>query len=172
MKNAILRHAVSAVMGAALLHGGTTIFDNEQGAAYQGLVEQLKVEEGYREHVYSDTQGVETIGYGFNLDQGIPEPAADWLLNFMVERDGHAFAEGWEPFETMPADVQVALIDMSYEVGAAGLLRFHTMLRLLSASEWDAAADDALKTAWASQASQSRVDRVIAAFRSHAGGTP
>ena len=54
---------------------------NAKHAAWETLVAELKVDEGLPgDSTYKDTRGVETIGYGTDIAEGITKIEADWLL--------------------------------------------------------------------------------------------
>ena len=146
------------------------------------VVERLKREEGVRLDVYRDSEGVLTVGYGFNLEipmdakeraylnghdpaDGVTQEQAEWLLRYRAERAVENFQRRWPPYTDQPLAVRVALADMVYELGDTGLAGFHTMLRLLEEGDYAAAADDALQTLWAREV-PNRARRVTDLFRS------
>ena len=148
------------------------------------VVERLKREEGLRLEAYRDSEGVLTIGYGFNLEvpmdavergyldghdpaDGVTQEQAEWLLRHRAERAIADFQGRWPPYADQPFPVRVALADMAYELGDTGLAEFHTMLRLLEQGDYAAAADDALQTLWAREV-PNRARRVTDLFRSAA----
>ena len=148
------------------------------------VVERLKTEEGLRLDVYRDSEGVLTIGYGFNLEvpldaeeraylnghdpaDGVTQEQAEWLLRHRAERSVEGFQRRWPPYADQPFPVRVALADMAYQLGDTGLAEFHTMLQLLEQGDYAAAADDALQTLWAREVPD-RARRVTDLFRSAA----
>ena len=148
------------------------------------VVERLKREEGLRLEAYRDSEGVLTIGYGYNLEvamddeeraylnghdpaDGVTQEQAEWLLRHRAERAIADFQRRWPPYADQPLTVRVALADMAYELGSVGLAGFHTMLRLLEQGDYTAAADDALQTLWAREV-PNRARRVTDLFRSAA----
>jgi len=48
--------------------------------AIDSVLPRLKTEEGFRMRVYRDTEGHQTIGYGFNVDAGLTQRVASALL--------------------------------------------------------------------------------------------
>ena len=146
------------------------------------LVERLKTEEGLRLDTYRDSEGVLTVGYGYNLEvpmdaeerayldghdpaDGVTQEQAEWLLRHRAERAVQDFRKRWVPYVDQPLTVRVALADMAYELGGVGLAGFHTMLQLLERGDYAGAADDALQTLWARQV-PSRARHVTDLFRS------
>ena len=140
------------------------------------VVERLKGEEGYRQFEYLDSRRVRTVGYGTNLAIGltdaeraylepdggerdfvrigVTEPEAEWLLRGRVITNGDLFRAAWPAYEDQPFRAQVTLLDMSYQLGVAGLLEFGAFLGLMEAGDYvGAVIEDAMGTLWASQTS-------------------
>ena len=60
------------------------------------VLPRLQAEEDFRATVYRDTQGHQTIGYGFNVDAGISKYAATALLAAQVsEIQSALIGYGW-----------------------------------------------------------------------------
>ena len=56
----------------------------------------------------------------------------------------------WPPFDRMPVEVREVLLDMSFQLGPAGVLGFHHMLAALAADDWDGRRQTAaLASKWA-----------------------
>lgn len=130
--------------------------------------QQLYRDEGWRPYAYRDHLGFLTLGYGFLIDERkggrIPQPVADFWLRWEIE-DRRQQLRGRLPFfENLPQQVQVALINMAYQLGVPGLLNFRRMLAALSRGDRVAAAEEALDSQWAKQTPK-RAARVAAAIR-------
>ena len=118
-----------------------------QESAY--LVDSIKQEEGFRGKPYRDSEGVLTIGYGLNLDQGITRAEADWILRGRIGHAIHCIERNWEPFIRMPQPTQDALTDMAFQLGCVGLMEFEDMLSALASGDCDSAKAAALESDWA-----------------------
>lgn len=129
------------------------------------LIEQLKRHEGYRQHTYRCTAGKLTIGYGYNLQanplklssvevghamkNGMQEVEAERLLTLMVGRciDQLDTALPWcVNIGSVRHDV---LINMAYNMGIVGLLKFKKTLSLIQAGKYDQAAIEMINSKWA-----------------------
>lgn len=128
------------------------------------LVEQLKHDEGTQQHVYKCTAGYWTIGTGRNLEtKGISIIEADYLLqNDIKECIDHLKEFPW--YTMQPADVQEALLNMCFNMGLTGLLKFKRMINALKQKDYGTAAHEALGSKWASQVGQ-RAIRIANVFR-------
>lgn len=115
----------------------------------------LKTDEGLRLHAYQDHLGFWTIGYGRLIDQrrggGISEAEAEYLLRNDVLRVTADLARRRPDFETLPENVQAALVNMGFQLGVPGLMQFRNMWAAIDRRDWDAAADHALDSRWADQ---------------------
>lgn len=129
------------------------------------LIQDLKRDEGFVEHVYPDHLGYLTLGYGFMVDErrggGIPEPVAQYWLEYEIEKRFDSLLEKLPWLVDQPEDVQRALGNMSYQLGVNGLLNFRNMLAALESGDRETAASEALNSRWAQQTPH-RAKRVAA----------
>lgn len=135
-------------------------------ATKQGI-EQIKLDEGFRERVYKDTKGLDTVGYGYNLDanpqklsaqqirlirtNGISEEFAEQLLLTEVndvENALHLRLDFWSKLTLARKDV---LINMGYNLGVGGLMQFKHTLQLIRFGHYEDAAEAMLASLWSKQ---------------------
>lgn len=140
------------------------------------LLAALTFEEGCKLRVYDDATGMAlvpgmrimghpTIGIGIALDTGgISRPEAEYLLGNRVAAGRLAF-EPLPWFARLDAPRQRAVLAMVFQLGAAGVLRFASMIEHLGRGEYQAAADAAYASAWARQ-TPARAKRVTAQLAS------
>ncbi len=113
----------------------------------------IKGEEACRLSAYQDTRGVWTIGWG-RADAGVhpgmtctQDQADAWfevkVAGLIAQLDR---AIPW--WRTMSPPRQAVLLDMAYQLGLAGLLRFAKALSAMEAGDWRAAHDEMLVSAW------------------------
>lgn len=115
------------------------------------LTEELKRDEGFRECVYTCSAGKLTIGYGHNIeDNPIPEPIAERLLHWDI---GQALQECEQfPWFYILDDVRKrVIINMVFNLGAAGVSNFRKMIAAIENMEWEKAAAEMLDSKWATQ---------------------
>ena len=129
---------------------------------------RLRTEEGFEAHAYRDTRGRLTIGYGTNLSEGITQGEGDYLLGSRLRARVDTFRQLWPPLRDMPLEVRVELADMAYQLGPTNLDGFELMLGHLERGEWNAAADEALASAWHRE-TPARAEAGAAIFRALAG---
>lgn len=118
------------------------------------LIKQLKRHEGYRRLVYECTRGVLTIGIGRNLEAvGISEKEAEILLENDIQEaidqlNKKDLLEGHDEIR------QAVLINMTFNLGVNGLLKFRKSIRHWRNKEYDLFADEILRSRWARQVGQ------------------
>jgi lysozyme len=106
--------------------------------------------EGERLKPYRDTVGKVTIGVGRNLDDdGISADEATVLLDDDINRLWHELPGAIACFPSLDDVRQHVLMDMAFNMGVAGLLKFTKMLAAIEARDFSTAADEMLSSAWA-----------------------
>ena len=108
--------------------------------------------EGFREKMYLDSTGHHTIGFGHCLDYlPISAKAAEIILNDDLQWfvDNLPLHLPW--FSALDEARQVVMLDMAFNLGMIGLMKFKDMLDYMADKKWDAAADAMLDSRWARQ---------------------
>ena len=103
------------------------------------FLEQLMLDEGFRESVYDDHLGYPTIGYGTRINELVvtKAEAKSWLINELVEKDARLV--------TIPAFLDLSTVrqdiirSMSYQMGVRGTKNFKDMWKAISNNDFDAA---------------------------------
>ncbi len=119
------------------------------------LENQLIRHEGKRLKPYKDTVGKLTIGVGRNLDDvGISEDEVLYLLHSDIDKATQQVAK-WLPWTDKLDRVRCeVLINMTFNMGIAGLLQFKNMLSFLEQRNYERAAQEMLNSKWAIQVGQ------------------
>ncbi len=136
------------------------------------LKKQLKDDEGVRLVVYKDTRGFLTVGVGhrvtpadmLRVGQKISQARADRLFAFDLDRtivDCARELEGWVGF---PGDIQEILINLAFNLGIVGLLKFERTLSYLRSKAYHDAADALVASRWYRQVGN-RSKRIVARLR-------
>lgn len=116
------------------------------------MIHQLTLHEGMRKFPYKCTSGKLTIGIGRNLDdRGITEAEAAHLLSNDID-DFQARLTREIPWMVgLDAVRQRVLLDMAFNLGVPGLLKFKRTLAAIRGKEYDRAAAMMLDSRWATQ---------------------
>lgn len=125
------------------------------------IIDDLKRDEGFRQHVYKDHLGYWTIGIGRMVDErkhgGITMEEAMYLLSNDVQCCLVSLKNELEWFDASPPLIKRALVNMAFQMGigsadeGTGLLGFKNTLRLIALKQYEEAANNALKSKWAKQ---------------------
>lgn len=134
------------------------------------LKQQLEFEEGRRLKAYTCTAGHKTIGIGHNLDvkpafngQRIPDIISDQICDLIFDRDLNDTITQlnfvWLANTKLDPARRDAVINMCFQLGVNGVMKFKLMLNALERSDWVAAKAHALDSSWAKQTPE-RAERV------------
>lgn len=137
-------------------------------ASLDKLKELLHEHEGWRSHAYQDSLGYWTIGYGRLIDErkggGISREEGEFLLGNDIRSKMNEMDERLPWWRSLDDVRQVALLDMAFNLGVAGLSNFRRMLGALEAGQYERAASEALSSRWADQVGR-RADEIAEMFR-------
>jgi len=114
------------------------------------IKDMIKKHEGWRSKPYNDTEGILTIGYGFNIAQGITREEGEALLDIRLKK---VFTDAilLDEFIYLDEIRQIVIIDMIYNMGLRGVKKFKNMRKAIKDGDWDRAADEMLDSRWARQ---------------------
>ena len=116
------------------------------------LLEKIKKHEGFVEHVYDDSLGIPTIGYGFAIkDLVLDEDIAEEILIRKLEKLKRNANARFKWLEDMPQEVQEVVLNMCYQLGVTGVSKFRKAISAMQEGEWSEAADEMLDSLWARQ---------------------
>ena len=116
------------------------------------LLESIKHHEGFVEHVYDDSLGIPTIGYGFAIkDLILDEDIAEDILMRKLEKLKRNANARFQWLEDMPQEVQAVVLNMCYQLGVTGVSKFRKAISALQEGDWDEAANEMLDSLWARQ---------------------
>jgi len=116
------------------------------------LLESIKHHEGFVEHVYDDSLGIPTIGYGFAIkDLVLEEDLCDEILLRKLRILGKSVMGKFPFFDSLPSDCKTVLMEMCYQLGVTGVSKFKKALKAMEGGDWEKAADEMLDSKWAKQ---------------------
>lgn len=115
-------------------------------------INQIKIDEGFRGEPYKCTAGKTTIGYGRNLDANpLTVTEAEYLLMndlTLVEKVIKSRCGFFEKLNDARKDV---IINMTFNLGLNGVLKFTNMIAAIEADDYERAAVEMLDSRWARQ---------------------
>jgi lysozyme len=139
------------------------------------LDQKIMKSEGYRDQVYKDTEGYDTIGYGHKLTKdeiasgkyadGITQEEAMKLYKEDRVRTSEGFYSKAPWAKQQPEPVKEVLEDMAFNMGPDGLLGFKDTLKYIKAGDYRQAAENIKKSKYYTQVpnrAQANIDKLLA----------
>lgn len=120
------------------------------------LRKQLEKDEDRRRHVYKDSRGFWTIGVGRLVDDrfpssGLREEEITFLFNNDVEERISQLTHALPWFQDLDDVRKGALLNMAFQLGIEGLLKFHCTLALMHTGKYTEASAEMMRSDWATQ---------------------
>lgn len=146
---------------------------------WEQVTADLKRDEGWREQQYLDTRGIATIGYGCNvvahrdlIERVTGRPYTGFLsraegeaiLNAQIQEHWEDLTEALPWVEDKPEPVQRVLLNMAFNLGVPGLLKFKETLALIRIGRYRSAGERLLTLPYAKQVG-SRAKRLALILR-------
>lgn len=119
------------------------------------LIAELRRDEGVIPHAYQDSLGYWTIGVGHLIDKRkggkMPDVIIDMLLRYDIDEKIAELNEKlpWWGFLDEPS--QRVIVNMAFNLGVEGLLKFKDFMDALKDGDRDRAASEMLSSKWAEQ---------------------
>ena len=165
---------------------------NNSNPTYDEIYEFIKQNEGYKKKAYRDSRKHLTVGIGFNLDQPGAKQVLEKLgIDYNKVRQGQelndqqiksifskdtevaimnakSFADN---YDSLPKSVKLALIDMAFNLGGAGLNKFANLKQAIESYNYQKAANEMKNSLWFKQVPQ-RASKLIAMVQSNPSVAP
>lgn len=151
------------------------------------LCAEIEAEEGRVLKVYKCPAGKNTIGVGRNLDDvgmsgteidmaghslaeilngaAIPDACADLMLNNDIERAMAQLDKTLPWWVIKSKSTRRAMVNMVFQMGMSGFLKFNRMLACLQAGDYEGAKKHGLESKWAREDSPARAKRIVEMFQ-------
>ena len=114
--------------------------------------ENIIKHEGWKQFPYRCTADKLSIGVGHNIeDRGLSNAAIEFILNEDIETCLMELQGSLSFWDTLPSEVQAALIDLCFNMGISRLMQFRMTIQHLKDGEWDKAAEELLDSRYAAQ---------------------
>ena len=115
------------------------------------VISQIKLHEGFRANPYPDPLhgwSVPTFGHGLTY---ITEAESEFIVAQRIANIHRRLDRAIDFYGSAPEHIQHALVEMAYQMGVGGLLKFRNMLGALRAAKYREAYEHALCSRWARQ---------------------
>lgn len=116
------------------------------------LTDHIKEHEGFSQLVYDCPAGYSTVAYGRNLDtKGISKEEGEYLLKNDIAAAEQEIAKMIKDFDSLPDKAKLVLVDLTFNMGLNGVMKFQNMLDAIDARDWQKASDELLDSRYAAQ---------------------
>ena len=130
---------------------------------FKALIERIGVNEGFRSKPYQCSEGVWTIGHGITW---LTEEESLHILTGRISQLHLKLLDDLDWYKDMPPEIQGILIEMVYQIGYSGVMKFKKMIANMIDKDWKGAATEMLDSLWAKQTSN-RANRLADIVREH-----
>ena len=118
----------------------------------KNLIENIKESEGFVEHVYNDSLGIPTIGFGFAIkDLILDEDIAEQILVRKVKKLVDRVDKKFDWFNLADDRVKEVIVEMCYQLGLAGFSKFKKTISYIEKKNYYEASKEMLDSKWAKQ---------------------
>lgn len=118
------------------------------------LIKSIKGHEGFVNHVYKDSKGIDTIGYGTKMP--LSQEECLMILKHRLQQKIDKLQDAKPFIVEFPDKVQNVLYEMAYQMGVTGLLKFKNTWKYLQDWDFEDASEEMLDSQWARKDSSSR----------------
>ncbi len=126
---------------------------------------KIELEEGWEEKMYKCPAGYLSVGFGFNLEAiKMPKPVAELWISIIITDINKKLVEV-DGYSDLNEARKIVLIDMCYQMGFNGLMKFKNMWAAIRAQDFTRAKFEMLDSNWARQ-TPNRADRNSKAMES------
>ena len=130
---------------------------------FKALIERIGVNEGFRSKPYQCSEGVWTIGHGITW---LTEEESLHILTGRISQLHLKLLDDLDWYKDMPPEIQGILIEMVYQIGYSGVMKFKKMIANMIDKDWKGAATEMLDSLWAKQ-TPNRANRLADIVREH-----
>ena len=130
---------------------------------FKTLVERIAKNEGFESKPYKCSEGVLTIGHGLTY---ITEEESLHILAGRISQLHLRLLDSQDWYKNLPPEIQGVIIEMCFQMGVYGMLKFKKMITNMKDSNWKGAADEMLDSLWARQ-TPNRANRLSEIVREH-----
>lgn len=125
------------------------------------LKADLTRDEARRSKPYRDTEGLLTIGVGWNLDHnGLPDDVIDTLLDRGIDQAEEALDNIDSAWRTLNENRQLVLLNMAFNLGQGRLAGFRNMWAAIRQGRLEEVPEHMMDSKWAVQVGP-RADRLV-----------
>jgi lysozyme len=115
---------------------------------WESLAAELKRDEGFKPRVYSCSAGKQTVGYGHNLEDC---DMTEFVAGILLKHDYtsvHSQLSEWQWYCELDDYRKRIIINMGFNLGVNGLLKFKKMITSIIDRDYEEAAIQMVDSKW------------------------
>ena len=130
---------------------------------FKALIERIAKNEGFRSKVYKCSEGVDTFGHGLTY---ITEEESLHILSERIPKRHLDLYNKLSWYKDLPPMIKSVIIEMTYQIGTSGMLKFKKMIANMKEKNWKGASDEMKDSLWYRQTPE-RCGRLSEIVREH-----
>ena len=112
---------------------------------FNKLVERILENEGFKSKPYQCTEGVWTIGHGITY---LTEEESKRIVADRIAEKHLGLGGALDWYNDLPPEVQGVVLEMTFQMGTAGMLCFKKMIQAMKDKDWKQAANEMKDSKW------------------------
>ena len=112
---------------------------------FKELVQRILLNEGFRSKPYQCSEGVWTIGHGITY---LTEEESLKIVSDRIANKHLHLGKTVDWYDDLPADVKGVILEMTFQMGTSGVLKFKKMITNLKDANWKGAAEEMKDSKW------------------------
>jgi len=127
------------------------------------LIERICENEGFRSKPYQCSEGVWTIGHGITY---LTEEESRRIVADRIAEKHLGLGGTLDWYDGLPPEVQGVILEMTFQMGTSGMLKFKKMIKAMVDKQWGLASEEMKDSKWYRQ-TPGRCERLAQIVANH-----
>ena len=127
------------------------------------LIERICENEGFRSNPYQCSEGVWTIGHGITY---LTEEESRRIVADRIAEKHLGLGGTLDWYDGLPPEVQGVILEMTFQMGTSGMLKFKKMIKAMVDKQWGLASEEMKDSKWYRQ-TPGRCERLAQIVANH-----
>ena len=127
------------------------------------LIERICENEGFKSKPYQCSEGVWTIGHGITY---LTEEESRRIVADRIAEKHLGLGGTLDWYDGLPPEVQGVILEMTFQMGTSGMLKFKKMIKAMVDKQWGLASEEMKDSKWYRQ-TPGRCERLAQIVANH-----